>query len=387
MNISEILDTLPTSHYMITDKIAQNQYGQLFETFDAETTELENFDIAILGVPEDRENRNDNNCKNGPDIIRRELFKLHNWEPNFFGVDMGNIIPGETALVTCERLSFVVATLLRRGVLPIIIGGTHDMTIGQFLAYGFKNQSINLAVFDEKIDLMQQSVIPDSTSFLFNILGHEPNYLHHYVQAGYQHFLNDPELINILENMQFDCWRLAHLQENPNRMEPLVRNADMVSIDLSVLKYSDACGQKNDSPHGLNSENACKLARFAGLSDRVSSFGLYEFYGSKDRYSQSAQVVAQMIWHFIEGYYARKNEFPSQTKEDYFHYTVKMEDNGHDIFFVKSKKSERWWMKIPVTRARQKDRYEFVPCLYEDYALALKNEIPDVWMNALLRLS
>jgi formiminoglutamase len=386
MDISEILDIRPISDYVDMEGLTMNQYGMLIEAFEPGITDLENFDIALIGLPIDVENEDNENCIEGPDRVRAELFKLYNWDPSFFCVDMGNIIPGDTVDDTYERIGRVCGALMAKKIVPILIGGTHDMTYGQFLGYSFLDQSINLAVFDEKIDLNQSKAECDSTSFLFKIIGHEPNYLSHYIQAGYQHYLNDPQIVNTLEGMQFDCWRLAHLNENPNRIEPLVRHADMVSIDLSVLRYTDAAAQKNNSPHGLRSETACSLTRFSGLSDVVSSIGIYEYYGQKDSDNQTAQVVAQMVWHFIEGYYGRKSDEPSQDN-DYYLFTVKMEDAGHDLLFIKSKKSERWWMKIPVTKLRQKTRFEYVPCLYEDYKTALNNEIPDVWMNAYLRLS
>jgi len=55
---------------------------------------------------------------------------------------------------------------------------------------------------------------------------------------------------------------------------------------------------------------------------------------------------------------------------------------------LKSKKSDRWWMKVPCKKTKNRKKgYQLVPCSYSDYALACKDEIPDRWMKAFLRLS
>jgi formiminoglutamase len=172
-------------------------------------------------------------------------------------------------------------------------------------------------------------------------------------------------------------------------VEPIVRNADMVSVDISSIRHSDAPGNKNSVPNGFFGEEACQIVRYAGLSDKVSSIGFYEINPEMDDRGQTVHLVAQMIWCFIDGYYNRKKDFPIGDKSDYLKYRVSIQDNKHEIVFYKSKKSDRWWMDVPYPPGKNTrfERHHMVPCSYNDYQTAVKEEMPDRWWQTFQKLS
>ena len=88
--------------------------------------------------------------------------------------------------------------------------------------------------------------------------------------------------------------------------------------------------------HGLIAEEACQLARYAGLSDRVSCFGICEYNPQFDVHSQTSQLAAQMIWHFIEAYLQRRSEIPVADHRDFKVFVVSHEDMEHTLTFHKS---------------------------------------------------
>lgn len=386
MDLKEFLIPVPASEIIKQEKAHGQQWIKQIGFYGLENVDFKEYELALIGIEEDRENPDGEGADLGISKVREELYKLYNWHSNFNLVDMGTVKRGQSIRDSYAALSAVVVECLSNQVIPIIVGGTHDMAYGQFMAYGYQDERVNMVVFDERIDLEQRDDRFTSDAFLYQILTYEPNILGQYVQAGFQHCLNQPNMVETLKKLHFETYRLAELTQNPHRLEPLVRDADLISLDLSVLKHADACGQKNNTPTGMSAEVACQLARFAGISDRLSSFGIHEYYAHKDEEGRTAQLIAQIIWHFVDGYYSRKNDHPDLTADQYTSYIVPLLEEGQELVFLKSTKSDRWWMKIPKEEANGK-AFTLVPCLYEDYLQATREEIPDRWMDAFLRVA
>jgi len=386
--LRDFLDKIDIDHLADLQKLTISHIANHVSVFnDEEDPDFEQYDLALIGIPLDYENPEETNCSAAPDVIRQQFLQLFNWENSLRLIDLGNIRQGESPMDTYHALSVVIRECCESNVVPIILGGTHDFAFGQYMGHGESGGSVNVATIDERIDLRQPDEEIDSQSFLFNILAHQPNYLGEYFQIGYQNYLVDPMTVDTLNKLNFECHRLGYIRRDMRRFEPLIRDANMVSVDLSAIRYSDAPAQRFASPNGLLPEEACKLARYAGISDNVRSFGLYECFIEKDTNGVSAQLIAQMIWHFIDGYYARKNERPYEYSKDYVQYVVELDVEGHDIHFIKSLKSERWWMKLPLHDPENDRPYRLIPCTEEEYLEAVAQEIPDRWVNAFLKYS
>lgn len=154
----------------------------------------------------------------------------------------------------------------------------------------------------------------------------------------------------------------------------------MISFDISAVRASEAIGNANATPNGLYGDEACQLARYAGMSDKCSSVGFYEFNPTFDPFGHTAMLVSQMIWCFVDGFYNRKQDTPLYPKTAYIIYRTPLENEEHELVFVKSKKSDRWWMQVPYFGTKSvNERYYLVPCRYEDYQMAVNGEMPDLW--------
>jgi formiminoglutamase len=357
--------------------------------------DMDGVKIAILGIGESRNSVNNDGCSDAPDHVREHFYKLS----AIAGVsiaDIGNLRIGQTPKDTYHAVEFVCSELLENNIIPVIIGGSQDLTFANYLAYQKLQQTVNLVCIDRKIDLGVSKDSIDSNSYLNNIIKHSSSLLFNLSLVAYQsYFVNDTE-IEGLKKMYFDVYRLGHIQSKKEETEPIVRSADILSFDISAIRQSDASACANSTPNGLYGEEACQIMRYAGMSDKLSSVGIYELNPSLDNRGQTAHLAAQMIWYFLEGFSNRKNDFPVIVDKDYMKYRVAIpqplkggDENGHELVFYKSLKTDRWWMEIPfkVVDKSKFERHHLVPCSYDDYLLACAEEMPDRWWQAYQKLN
>lgn len=372
-----------------TRKFDSFQYGSHLKIYKPkEFPSLDGIKVAILGVGEDRNSCANSGCAQAPDKIKEAFYKL-SFIDGVEVADIGNVIPGNNVTDTYHALSFIVGELLARKIVPVILGGSQELTVANYLAYQAGKQTVNIVCVDRSLDLGTGESQINSRSYLSNIIRHEPNLLFNFSLIGYQtHFVNPAEA-KLLNNMYFDLFRLGQLQGNMEEAEPFVRDADIVSFDISSVRRSDAPGTFYSTPNGLYGEEACQIFRYAGMSDKLSSIGIYEINPAYDDRSQTAELAAQMIWYFLEGFSNRKSDFPGVAEKDYLKYTVALKSPEHEIVFYKSKKTDRWWMEVPYSAGTKAhyQRHAMVPCSYSDYQLACAQELPDRWWQAYQKLN
>ncbi len=341
--------------------------------------------IAIFGVEEDR-NAEDNHGS-GKDLhhIRKQFYQLFPGQWNTPIVDLGDIKKGATTKDTHFAVQEVVAYLLKNNIIPIILGGGQDTTYANYRAYDALEQTVNLVAVDSMFDLGTLEDPLHSKSYLSKIIMQQPNNLFNYSNIGYQTYFNSQEEIQLLESLHFDLYRLGE-SKNLETVEPILRDADIVSIDIGAVRQSEAPANNNVSPNGFYGEEICAISRYAGISDKVTSFGIYEYNAKHDQNHQTAHLIAQMMWYFIEGVNYRAKDYPFVTKDTYQKFTVLLEDDD-PMQFYKSDKSGRWWMEIPLIQDNKYKRHALIPCTYQDYVASTKQNIPERWYNAMKKMA
>ena len=346
--------------------------------------DLEGIQIAIFGVQEDRNSENNFGCGEDLFLVRKKLYALFpgNWTTKI--VDLGNVTKGVEVSDTYFAVSEILTALLTRNILPIIIGGGQDITYVNYRAYDVLEQTVNITTVDSRFDLGSLDDQLTSQSYLSKIIMQTPNNLFNYCNVGYQTYFNSQESIQLLDSLYFDAYRLGNAKELET-IEPAFRNADIVSIDLGAVRQSEAPANNNASPNGFYGEEICAIARYAGLSDKVTSFGIYEYNSKLDVNSQTANLIAQMIWYFIEGVNARVKDYPFSGKENYQKFTVLLEDDDPLIFY-KSHKTGRWWIEINILSDNKYKRHALIPCTYKDYTEATKQKMPEKWYKAMQKM-
>ncbi len=353
-------------------------------TAHEEFPDLDGIKLAIFGVEEDRNSENNFGCGENLHFIRRKLYELYpgKWDTEI--ADLGNVLKGNSVSDTYFAVSEIITYLLKKDIIPIIIGGGQDITYVNYRAYDTLEQTVNITAVDSRFDLGNLDDELTSQSYLSKIIMEEPNNLFNYSNVGYQTYFNAQQEIELFDSLFFDTCRLGNAKVLEN-IEPSVRNADIVSIDIGAVRQSEAPANNNASPNGFYGEEICAITRYAGISDKVSSFGIYEYNAKYDINHQTASLIAQMIWYFIEGVNFRVKDYPFSGKENYEKYTVLM-DNDDPIVFYKSNKSGRWWMEINILSNNKYKRHALIPCTYKDYTDATGQKIPERWYKAMKKM-
>ncbi len=334
--------------------------------------------FALLGVHESR-----NAFVKKPerlDItgIRIQLYKLMpgNWNASI--ADLGDVEEGNTVEDTYFVVREIVAELLQKGIIPIIIGATQDITYSAYRAYDNIEVMVNLVSVDSRFDFGADEELISSNSYMSRIITDKPNNLFNFSNIGYQSYFNAQEEIDLMERLFFEAYRLGEITSDITLVEPVMRNANIVSIDARAIRASEVGLSPNFSPNGFNGREICAISRYAGISDNVGIFGIFE----SENTMQSMQLVAQIIWYFMEGYNYRRKESPSALNKDFTKFNVPTDTE--QLVFFKSHLTERWWVEVPsiLTLHTKSQSPALLPCTEQDYYDACDQNIPERWFKA-----
>lgn len=359
------------------------ELGSFVRFSEEEIYDFSPYDIALIGVKESRAAGFKNLGSDlAPDEIRKYLYRLHTGSsfPNM--IDLGNILDAETVGETYEYLEKVLNVLYKHNVTVLILGGSQDLTYPQFL--GFENivDSVSMLVVDERIDLAQSQSQVTSDAFLQHIMTHHRPELFHCTLLGIQAYYTHPQILDVLNSMSYYHVRLGQARYSLPQYQQVFEMADMVSVDVSAVKQSDAPARGMQTPNGFLSDEFCLIARYSGMSEKVKSFGIYEVNPQLDIRYHTAQLAAQAVWFFMEGYSYRSAIHPlhDDYQDDFHIFMVEMPEFGSTPFhFWHSKSTQKWWVEFPIDTKRD-DRFQ--PCGKSDYESCARGEM-STWLFSL----
>ena len=369
-----LLETIKLSHF-------QSVGRKIKLHTSTKTPDLEGVRIAIFGVSKTRNANHDIGESLQFDDIRKSFYSLFpgNWDVSI--ADLGDLDNGATVDDTYFAVTQLIKSLLKLDIIPIIIGGSQDLTYANYRAYDSIKPMINIVNVDKSFDLGDSSKPITNSSYIGKVILEKPYNLFNYTTLGYQTYFNPQEEIDLMEKLYFEYYRLGNINKDIKIVEPAFRDADLVSVDLKSVKSSEVSIKQKYSPNGFDGKEICAISRYAGISNKVTSFGIYEYNPSPDDEATS-MLIGQMIWYFVEGYCCRQQDDQFNNTQDFNKYTVLVE--GQELVFYKSLKTGRWWIETPFlafTDTKQK-KYSLLACTDEDYELASKGIIPERWYKA-----
>lgn len=342
--------------------------------------------VAIIHVPEYRRS-SAHEQKSNLDF-RNELAEFNrgdNWD--FALYDLGSILPGEKVEDTYFALSQVVCELIKVDVIPFIVGGGQDLIMACYKGFEGLERTINVCSVDSALDVGEPNEELSSSAYVSHLLMQRPCYLFNYATIGVQRLLVREKEMDLFNKLYFDVCRLGAFNDNPKIAEPHLRNSDLLTVDFKSVRSSDSDARVYKNVNGFRAEQLCQIMKYAGMSDKMSCVLMADI--DPEQSQTASNLLAQLIWYFVDGVAQRVGDFPIGSKLAYKKFYVNLEDFDDELVFYKSDKSERWWLEVkyPAGQDSKYNRHHLVPCDQQDYALALKNEIPDLWWKTLQKLS
>ena len=166
--------------------------------------------------------------------------------------------------------------LLSEKIFPVIIGGSSALVAAIDRCFSFFKTPYTLVAVDSRIDFRIEKKEPDSFNYLNNIIYNNKSFLSHFINIGYQTYLNDQQAINRLLKRRSELMRIGDVRQAIYLTEPLFRDSDVAVFDISAVRQSDAPATFSPSPNGFYGEEICLLSRYAGISDKLKVFGLFD---------------------------------------------------------------------------------------------------------------
>ena len=270
------------------------------------------------------------------------------------------------------------------GITPVLIGAAAAPFRAQYLAFAELNRQVSLLSVDRTIQL---NPVGEGDAVLDNAVHNKGRHRFHLTHIGAQQHLVDPAVFDLFNAQSYEAVSLGPARGDTAALEPLLRDADLVGLDVNAINYHEAPARSGLYPSGFSLQEASQIAYYAGNSDKLSSFGLYGLdpaAGSERDTDLTAAAYAQLIWYFLQGFSRRQGDFPASSK-GMLEYVVDIDAFGK-LTFWRSPRSNRWWVQIPAGSKDGEDRHRLVPCTYEDYLESSgKQSLPDRLLAAFRR--
>ena len=367
-SLIDFLDPLDIAMIQNDEELKEGQMGKSISVYQDEFPDLTDIDIIIASCEDLRGDGQLGNTSAGLHAVRKEFYSLYYWHKEIKIADIGNIKTGATIADTYAAVKTVASEIIKKNKIFLLLGGSHDLSLAVYETYREMKKIIEVTGVDAYIDLSLDNPVR-SRNFLMELLTGEPNFIRHYNHIGFQSYYVHPHMLETMDKLRFDCYRLGKVKEDIEEMEPAFRSSDMLMFDVAALGADTFWN--GSSPNGFNGEEACTLMKYAGMSQQLKSAGIYGYQLSKDPQLHLAKQIAQMIWYYIDGIQYGRSE--AKLEENEMFIECHLEFAAIETTFLKSRKTGRWWMKMPDGK--------YVPCSANDFTIAGNNELPERWLR------
>lgn len=344
--------------------------------------EIASNSLVIFCVKEARGGEAELNSELEFNALRKEFYQLKKGDWHLPIYDLGDLELGATKEDTYFALQKIQEEILRSKSVVIVLGGTSNLAYCQYRAFDSVKLNVNLTCIDNRFRLGNEKEDLSSSNYLSKIIAEAPHNLFEYTHLGHQTYFVAQEELDLMEHLNFEVKRLGKLIENINESEPELRNSDMVVLNLESIQSSDFQSGIKLSPNGFNSREICSLSRYAGINNKVHSFGVYN-YKAKNIETDNL-LLSEILWYFIEG----KNHAPQDSgfreSDDFEKFYVQIPEQ--DLTFYHNLKTEQWWLEIKDMNDAEEEGSQVIPCSKKDYKNSLEGKIPERWWKSYKKL-
>jgi formiminoglutamase len=278
--------------------------------------------VGIVGVPTDegvKRNGGRVGAKDGPDAIRAEFYKRTPFvigkekSPSSVPVfDFGDIKIGKTLEETHNRLSETVQTLVAAGIVPIVLGGGHDIAYPNFTGFSAGKKNVGVINIDTHLDFRKPIPKRNSGTSFRQMLDHPSSALNamNLVEVGIQSFANAADHYSELVERGATVFSLRDVRNDgitktlELAYELATASVDSlyVSFDMDVVHSADAPGVSAPLPTGFTAEEFLTAALFAGKRRKTKLIDIVELNPKYDVDARTAKLAALAMMYFLTGF-------------------------------------------------------------------------------------
>lgn len=196
-----------------------------------------------------------------------------------------------------------VSKTLKMGQIPVILGGGHETSFGHFLGYAEAGQPVHIVNIDAHTDVrMLNNGLPHSGSPFRQAIEHESGRCRSYNVYGLNAASVSADHLNYVKQQGDAAFEQSVTEEGVlNRLNLFDESPIMVTMDMDVVRHSDAPGVSAPNSSGISKELWLKLAYGFGNHPKVASFDLCEVNPEFDRDHQTVKLAALTVWYFLLG--------------------------------------------------------------------------------------
>lgn len=276
--------------------------------------------IAIIGFSSDegvRRNLGRIGAANGPHNIRKALANLpcrFTQEVRIF--DAGDILCEDGNLEESqELLAMAVDRLLELGLFPIVLGGGHEVALGNYkgvLKYTCRQEKqpkIGIINFDAHFDL-RPIPIEGSSGTMFRQISDicaELNLQYSYFCMGIQKHSNTIDLFKTADRLGAEYILAKDILDSDNwsmleKLDTFISQNDHIYMTICADVFSSAYapGVSATQPLGLDPERVLKFMKYILRSNKVVSFDIAEVSPRFDLDNTTANLARVLIFAVID---------------------------------------------------------------------------------------
>lgn len=275
----------------------------------------ENVDFAVIGVPFDTAASNRTGQRYGPQHVRDFSVLLRPYNPDqdidifeyCSGVDYGDIdvIPGNIQR-TYDNIVEGLKPVLEKGIIPIMIGGDHSISLGHLRAFAQQYGPVSLVHFDSHGDTWDNYFgekymhgTPFRRAVEEGLIDTE-----HSIQIGMRGPLYGPEDIEDARDLGFEVIPMKEVREigHDKVVERIHQRAQdkpvFVTFDIDFLDPAYAPGTGTPEVGGPTSHEALEFVRgLHGL--HMVGFDLVEVLPTYDSGEITAVAASSVIFEMM----------------------------------------------------------------------------------------
>lgn len=338
---------------------------------------LEGIKVAFFSIEQDQ--------PSGANQVRSALYRMRNTEGFTAFADLGDYLLkehwGEEQI---KEVGFIISELLELGIAAIVYSSVEGLAARAIEAgHQFSKKPYALTEVNASIASSSTYGSFESEDWLTEIISQKDSCLFHYTLVGYQGYYVGHDQLDYLHDLGYEYIRLGQMKPAISEVEPYVRTGNTLLMNAKAIQ-SAFLGGLHSSPNGINGEEACAIMRYAGANAKLDAAFLESVADGMN--PTAAELWAQAVWYFVEGFFLRFDEDPINDENHFTRFTSTFEERKTNIHFLKSKRTDKWWMYLPVNHDKHQRVKYLVPCSYTDYVTASNGEIPERWLNAVTRL-